>query len=255
MPTPNQINWKGIELGDGDGLYNVDQDLKAVRATPVIERDDAGNIVRAVGSKRHVTQIRDAIERQGRKARITDGESQVVAPIPTRVSFPLDDDIKRLCVKMSVAATKRVAKALSLSSPTQAYLLHGVIGDICPVRLAIGTYAQLDAIRPLAGHLVYVRACADERRAYSVVQLFAAIQFFCELDNQYEGESLAIVATHDPLSHKEAFQSMSPLDYPLPDRYVQQPFPVAVGQRLEHLRLDLVKLFGDQAPESLSPNA
>lgn len=253
MPTPGKVKWKGIKLGDRPGLYNVDQDLNAFPTVPVIERDNAGKIVRATGSQRHVTQVNAAIERQGRKGRIAGGTSQEPIPSLSRVTFPLDDDIKRLCVKMSVGALRRAGLPFQLRTKAQDYLLHGTIGDVCPVRLALDNYADLDNWRPLAGHLVYVRANPTERRAYSIVQLFTAIQFYCELDNEFEGESAAVMATHDPVTHQEKFESISPLDYPLPERFSAQPLAERIKPRLEQLRLELVKLYPDRAPDTLYP--
>ena len=253
MPTPGKVKWKGIKLGDRPGLYNVDQDLNASPTVPVIERDNAGKIVRATGSKRHVTQVIAAIERQGRKGRIADGTSQEPIPSLSRVTFPLDDDIKRLCVKMSVGVLRRAGMPFQLGGRAQEYLLRRTMGDVCPVRLAMETYPRLDERRPLAGHLVYVRANPVERRVYSIVQLFTIIQFYCELDDTYEGGSVAVVATHDPVAHEEKFDPMPPLDYPLPERFWPRPYAEGIKLRLEQLRLELVKLYPDSAPDTLYP--
>ena len=135
-----------------------------------------------------------------------------------------------------------------VGSPARRYLLDAAVLDPCPVRIAIDQYLDLDRQRPLAGHLIYVRATPGERRIYSVVQLFSVIQFYCELAYGYQGTDWAILATHDPVAHEEKFALVDPVDYPLPERWVTGTFPARFGQRLEHLRLELVALYGDQAP-------
>jgi hypothetical protein len=220
---------------------------------PVIERDVTGNIIRATGSIRQVKQIKAAMEKAGRKGRITGGPTEGPIPISSRITFPLNDDIKRLCMKMSVGALRRAGVPYQLRSRAQDYLLRATIGEVCPVRLTTENYSDLETRRPLAGHLVYVRANPVERRVYSIVQLFTVLQFWCELDNDYEGESAAVMATHDPVTHQEKFASISPLEYPLPERYSAQPFAERAKPRLAQLRLELVKLYPDRAPDSLDP--
>jgi hypothetical protein len=254
MPTPGKVKWKGIKLGDRPGLYNVDQDLNAFPAHPIIERDVTGKIVRATGSKGHVKQVLSALAKKGREGRIAGGPSQEPIPSLSRVTFPLDDDIKRLCVKMSVGALRRAGFPFQLRTKAQDYLLRGTIGEVCPVRIAMDDYASLDKLRPLVGHLVYVRSNPVERRAYSIVQFFHALQFFCELDNDYEGESVAVAATHDPVTHQERFESIPPFDYPLPERYLTRPFLESIKPRLEKLGLELDKLYPDKAPFRIFPN-
>ena len=87
-----------------------------------------------------------------------------------------------------------------------------------------------------------------EKRIYSVVQFFSAIQFYCELASDYNGFDWAVLATHDPINHVENFKITDPIDYPLPDRYVHGNLQDRYLERFERLRVELVGLYGNQAP-------
>ena len=253
MLMPTKITWKNVDFGDGTGRYHVDQDLNAVPAVPKIERDGSGKIVRATGSRRHVTQIKKSVEQSGSaRMRIVAHPPRTGGPRLSHSTLAFDDHIKRLCIKMSVGASSRIGVPLGLGVRAREFLLSGTTGDICPVRIVVDHYSDLDQRRPRAGHLVYVHANESECRAYSVVQFFGAIQFYCELNDEYSGGSASALATHDPVTHAELFESIDRLNYPLPPRYVSGALGDHMAGRLERLRLELVELYGDQAPESLS---
>jgi len=122
------------------------------------------------------------------------------------------------------------------------------------VRIAIDEYVQLDQQRPPIGQLIYTRASSLEHRVYAVVQFFSAIQFYCELASDYEGPDWAVLATHNPINHEESFKLLSPLDFPLPDRYIAGNFQDRYLERFERLKVELAGLYGDQAPLSFHPN-
>lgn len=248
MQPSKPMVWKKVGLGANGETYDIDQDLKATRSSPTIERDAKGRIIRASGSRHHVRQVAKAIKREGREARVVATEPITLDAQRLRITYPLDDNTKRLCVKMSVAVAQRMGASDVLGAPARSYLLDAVALDPCPVRIAIDPYPDLDRQRPLAGHLIYVRASSAERRTYSVVQLFAAIQFYCELAYDYQGADWAIVATHNPVGHEEGFAVSAPVDYPIPPRWLAGTFAEQFGKRLEQLRLELVTLYGDQAP-------
>ncbi len=152
---------------------------------------------------------------------------------------------------MSVAAATRLGQINVLCDAGRGYLLHAVASDPCPVRIAIDLYPHLDRERPLAGHLTYVQASSAERRIYSVVHIFTALQFYCELARDYQGPNWAVLATHNPVDHEEHFSVSAMLDYPIPPRRIAGTLPEHFGKRMEKLRLELVTLYGDQAPTTL----
>jgi hypothetical protein len=243
--------WREIGIGSNGQRYDVNQDLIATLSKPTIYRDIDGRISQAKGSRRHVDQIQRALERDGRSARI------VAEPIEIdlrrmKMTFPMDDDIKRVSIKMSIAAPRLLHTSVMLDSSVRRYLLDGIPLSVCPVRIAIDEYVELDRRRPSVGHLVYVRAVSSEHRTYSIVQFFSVFQFYCELASNYDGPDWAVLATHNPIDHLEKIEFVEPVDYPLPERYISGTVADAFQGRMERLRLELVALYGDQAPASIS---
>ena len=137
-----------------------------------------------------------------------------------QLTHPLDHNIKRLCMKISLAAARRIGILLDLDDRASKYLLDAVVIGVCPVRIDVDEYVALDRQRSPVGHLVYVRASRSDHRVYSVVQFFSAIQFYCELAYNWTGEECAVLGTHDPVSHNKVFDSVPPLAYPLPEQYI-----------------------------------
>jgi hypothetical protein len=189
MKPPKPMVWKGIGFGPGGQRYDVDQDLKATPSKPMIERDTAGRIVRATGSRRHVDQIQGSLARNGRSSRIV-AEPIEIDLRQLKMTFPMDDDIKRLCIKMSIAAPHLLGAAVELDSGTRRYLLEGLPLDVCPVRIALNRYVELDQQRPLVGHLIYVRAASSERRLYSIVPPFSSIVNWLAITMDRTGRSV-----------------------------------------------------------------
>jgi hypothetical protein len=243
--------WKRVGIGASGQRYDIDQDLKATPSTPTIERDASRRITRANGSSRHVGQIQRSLARAGRRTQIT-AEPIEIDLRQLKMTLPMDDDIKRLCIKMSVAAPELRGTSVGLDSVARRYLLEGIVLGVCPVRISINEYAELDRQRPPVGHLIYVNASSSGRRIYSIVQLFSAIQFYCELSSDHKGRDWALLATHSPVDHSERIEFVPPVDYPLPERHISGTLAEHFEKRLERLRLDLVALYGDQAPESIS---
>jgi hypothetical protein len=76
------------------------------------------------------------------------------------------------------------------------------------------------------------------------------LQFYCELARDYRGADWGALATHNPVDHEERFSLGPPLDYPFPPRWMAGSLPDHFGKRTEQLRLELIGLYGDQAPTS-----
>jgi len=195
MQPSKPMVWRRVRLDASGKIYDIDQDLRTVPSAPTIERNDEGRIVRASGSQHQVEQIAKGMTSDGREVCVVADEPITLGVQQLRVTYPMDDDIKRLCIKMSVAVAHKMGRFDVLGHSTRSYLLEAVVIDPCPVRIAIDAYPDLDRHRPLAGHLIYVRANSTERRIYSIVQLFTFIQFYCELTCDYLGEDWGILAT------------------------------------------------------------
>jgi hypothetical protein len=124
-----------------------------------------------------------------------------------------------------------------------------------PVRIALPDSAALNSLRPPLGHLVYVAHGAAEGHSYSVVQFFGGIQLYCDLGTAMELQNFLIVGTHDPITHREDFRVVDRVNYPLPPQFLTpDEWREGVRARFEAMRLELVALYGDQAPLSLTLN-
>ncbi len=249
MPPSKPMTWRKDGLDPDGETYDIDQDFKAIRSKPTIERDATGRITRASGNRRHIEQVAKSMAREGRAGRIVAAEPITVDVQKLRVTYPMDDDTKRLCIKMSVAAAGKTGLHDTLDSVVRDYLISGSIVDTCRVRIAVDEHPDFDRQRPRVGHLVYVHANPVENRIYSVVQLFAFMQFYCELAHEYKGMECAVLATHDPLTHEETFDCVSPVSYAVPARWLSGTLFERLGKRLSLLQADLVALYGDQAPK------
>jgi hypothetical protein len=250
MPPPKPQQWKNIPFG-AKGNIHVDENLRATPAEPKIERDDTGRIKRAWGSLQHVEQIQHYLANDGIKSEPR-YESVTFNPSELGLACPMDDDFRRLCIKMSIAAARGATLKACLDDAVRTYLLSGKVIGEQPVRIASVHYPALDAWRPAAGHLIYVHATPKDRRVYAIVQFFTAIQFHCELCSDYDGDEWAVIATHDPITHKERLERVAPLDCRRPDRHTG----TLIGQqeraaRMEQLRRELIGLYGEDAIATL----
>jgi hypothetical protein len=255
MRPPTPIVWKEIAKDESGRLYDVDQDFKASLYKPEITRVESGRIQRVTWDQNRLRPIARSLESKGHDLRFEGGELVSIDVRQHELTQPIDADVKRLCVKMSIAVWKRVDLVPLLDSAVRGYLVDGAVPAVCPVRIALDRYEALDIARPPVGHLVYCRMSGAERRFYSVVQFFGAMQFYCELASEVVGDDCAVLAVHDPITHSESFQFVSSIDYPLPPRFVDSSaYTDGWRERLERFRLELVSLYGDQAPLALSIN-
>jgi hypothetical protein len=145
---------------------------------------------------------------------------------------------------------------IPLDGALTSYLLEGQAPSVVPVRISVRQYPELNGQRPKAGHLIYVRTNSAERRVYSIVQFFGAMQFYCDLGNAWTGKDYAVIGTYDPITHEDCFQIIDPLDFATPERHLDKDlYDRSQNELMEGLRLELVALYGDQAPISLNRNA
>jgi len=247
MPTPAPRFWKNVPLGPEGELYDVDQDLRAEPSTPTMIRDAEQRVVGARGPLRHVRDVQKSLAKNGRVSSVALADPMHVQISLWRFQFPVDDDIKRVCIKMSVAAATKRGLANVLGAIPRAYLNKGTNSDLCPVRADVNLYPRLDEQRPPAGHLVFIHASKAERRVYSVVQLFSAFQFYCELHDDWRGEERAVIATHDPCTHEEVFDDAPLLNLVVPLQHLAGTPAQANRLRLEQLAREVQQLYGDNA--------
>jgi hypothetical protein len=217
--TPKPTVWRNVEiLGDGR-LYDIDSDLNASLSRPEVARDERGLVTKMHGAPRHVTKAVKSFKADRRGMSIEKGmERFKVADLS--LTFPSDDDLRRLCVKMSVACLEKSSAKYSLDPSVWEYLLTGTVSAVSPVRITFEPYVGLDELRPPVGHAIYLRSIASERRLFSIVQLFGGLQFYCELAAATDLPDYAYLSTHSSVGHEEQFSAIAPLDYSVPPQFL-----------------------------------
>jgi hypothetical protein len=250
MPTPTKtMVWRDIVLTDSE-RYNIDQDLKAVLADPVVQKDEHGKIVEVRGDPGKVKKIMVSLEKKGQKLQAEESTLDLNLQ-KLDLSFALDDNLRRLAIKMSIASANRLGESVKVSGECRSYLLTGTGAQPAPVMIAWQSFAELKALRPKLGHLIYVRHDERQGRSYSVVQFFGFIQLYCDLGHDAGLRPLSLVATHDPVTHLEEFRMVDPpIDFPVPSRWSNpdEAFASMANSMLTELR----ELYGDQAPLELT---
>jgi hypothetical protein len=120
MQPSKPMVWKKAGLGANGETYDVDQDLKATRSSPTIERDATGRITRAHGSRHHVRQIGKSMERDGRGASTIAAEPITLNVEKLRITYRWTMTLSA-CIKMSIAAAQRMDVS-GARSPVRRYL-------------------------------------------------------------------------------------------------------------------------------------
>ena len=249
LKPPRPKVWKRKNIDDSGRLYDIDQDLKATPSVPIVERRGDGKIARVTGARKAVEAARRSLIQQGRNVKTVELPPQRVDMRSFHLRYPFDDNVKRLCVKMSLALAVKTGFSLTLDTEARAYLLDGRIADVCPVRITADPYREIDTLRPPLGHLIYLRGSRQQQLSYSVVQFFGGIRFFCHLARNYNGADFAAIGIHDPVKHEEKFTPTACFDFPEPQRFLSsEEWKLGRQNMYESMRLQLVHLFGDEAP-------
>jgi|SRR5882672_8691872 len=252
VPMHRDIRWRNVPYGPNKELYNVDQDMNLEQVKPELRRDEDGRIVSGVGSLLQMQQLQRSLEGDGLKTMLAPVESPLVHLSLEKVRVEFDDDLKRLAIKMATALCAVFDQADPLDLRAKTYLLTGeALGGFRPVRAAYDDYSELDQIRPKAGHLVFVRGSPGDRCMYAVVQLFTAIQFFCELHNDYAGPDVCFVATYDPIIQTEQFKRIPIMNFLRPPWWsTVGTFVSNAAPRWRKFEREVVQLVGKMASRS-----
>lgn len=247
LKPPGPIRWRNVLFPDGK-QYDLDHDLNGAPSQPVISKNDDGRIINIDGGRHHVTKIIQSAKKKGYLIGKEVINSTQAKPPKLIITFPIDHNLRRLAIKMSIAAVRRTGLTLTLDKLVREFLLTRAAPPptfSAPVRIDVTQYPELEQLRPKAGHLVYVHSDAISGRCYSIVQLFSAFQFYCDL-GAASGD-FAVVATHDPVTHNEMFKLSEAYSYPMPLQHLSQEVWIAgIRTRFKCLRDDMVSLFGEK---------
>ncbi len=254
MQPPNPMVWRRVTLSHDGKQYDIDQDLNATLSRPLIKKDKTtGEITEVTGAPDTVKMIASSLTKKGLSYSSPTSSSIQIDLREFKLTYPFDDDLRRFAIKMSLAVARHLQCIPVVSDDCRTYLLTGQTGENgSPVYMALEKSPDLNAMRPPMGHVIYLRQNPTEGRTYSIVQLFGGIQLYCDIGADRNCKEFSIVGVHDPITHQERFESVAPIDYAPPDRFVPADQLLSkVRAIFENMRQDLVKLYGDQAPTSL----
>lgn len=258
MKPPKPMIWRRVAFDDIGQRYDIDQDLNAYLSDPIISKDEDGRIKKVEGSPKTLSKISRSLEGKGERPSKVKVSKIKLDMQSLTLTCPLDENLRRLAIKMSIACINRLNRKPFISEYVRSYLLHGLQANsdsAAPVRVALRYYNELDAARPKLGHLIYVRANQQEGRSYSIIQFFGAIQLYCDLGLAPKKDDYAILVTHNPVNHEEDFREITAVDYEQPPQFVSaEDWKTGLVARFESMRQELAELYGDQAPINLAVN-
>jgi len=245
MRPPIPTVWKNVLFDDGN-TYNLNEDLVGHPSRPVVTKND-NNHYTAMGGKSHIMKIFNSMKKKG----YVIGSETVTTPKVDASNFTMmfniDRNMRRLALKMSIAAAFQFGNRVGVNHHAVDYLL-GIYSssgsDRAPVQIDMSRYEALDGMRLRVGNLVYVESSSASGRCYSVVQMFSVFQLYCDLGPSCGDFSIS--ATHGPVTHEEHFIQVAPIIMPAPPLHVDSVvFQEQLKSRTNRLREELVSRYGE----------
>ncbi len=210
--------WKTAHVQDGKS-YNLSVGQTGVKpelAKPVIKLDDEGRVEfgEFVDKKQADKFARSLIE----KGKAKEVKLEVVPPPKIDLTglshtLVLGPDIRRAALKMCLALSTLLPD-FKMEEIAEARLFLRGDRRLVPVNntlAAYNIYEAIDSRRKALSHVIYVER--SQSRVYGLVQFFGVTQLFCRLGMPKNGSgSAAIFASLDPVTGREEFSDISPLD-------------------------------------------
>ncbi|MGH9879165.1 MAG: hypothetical protein ACRD5H_16165, partial [Nitrososphaerales archaeon] len=124
---------------------------------PVVEKDSTGKVGKIVGAPQRVQGILKSLQRKDRISEyLRKAESKSIDLQSFRLQLPLDNNVRRLVVKMCVGVITHLdVKADPLDSNSRSFLLSEG-GFSIPVMISVQDFAELEQARSPLNHLIYV---------------------------------------------------------------------------------------------------
>jgi HNH endonuclease len=115
MAPPRPMIWRRVAIDDSGRRYDVDQDFNAVLTDPIITRDGDRQISRVEGSPQKLAKIAKSLQEKG--AKFTEPKvSNITTDMRSlTLRYPLDQHLRRLALKMSIACVRRLGRDLRIS--------------------------------------------------------------------------------------------------------------------------------------------
>lgn len=155
-PAVNTV-WREIVQDQEGNYYDFNQDLQGGLSKPLIRKDETGKLVNVVANPRKHGDIQRSLRRHGRSMEYVEMSPQNIKAPDLKFTYPINDDLRRLSLKMSLAAARLLECEPAVSESCRSYLLSTKVSSQdagTPVRIAIGEFAELRSFRPPLGHLI-----------------------------------------------------------------------------------------------------
>jgi hypothetical protein len=205
---------------------------------PIVEKNDQGK----------TTSITHATEKEARRAAesaIKKGKAQKVVieriaiELPftgAAFNFEFSPDFLRLALKLCFTLSTLLPEILVEELAYSQAILRGDQGylprNVIP---AFDDYTALNSKREALCHVIYVER--NKSRIYGVVQFYGVIQVYCDLGKPtFATGDAAMLAVLDPITGREEFTEVIPLNLPQPEQLPDTELPEAVGSWLTKFR-------------------
>jgi hypothetical protein len=222
LRAPKTVVWRQA-FKDADGTeYDLDSNLRAQPSTPLIERDDVGNVKSALfHNDKMKRKFIASAEKKGKRVRVIDEPEKTIQIPNLECQLTTGLDLRRLAVKMAVGTARYLHNTVETLDQEARMFLLGRSKEGPRVLRDVNVHANLESLRDPLAHLVYVEGSRRTSYCYGIVQLYGLIQMYVVLnDGSYSGSDFAGVGLLSPLQqYSETFKSASPMELPRPSEY------------------------------------
>lgn len=173
-------------------------------------------------AKKHIRSIK-AKKGEDFPVNVFHSVEQIPLPAEWSFGFKIDDDIKRLAVKMCIGLGQHLAKERHFASEDCKQFLLNETHLAFPILMMYSrySYTQLDAIRPPLSHVIYIEANSETSNCYGVVQFFGgALQFYIPLNTNYVGADFSAIGILNIITLEETFNIIEPLRLQAPPQFI-----------------------------------
>ncbi|MHB1953453.1 MAG: hypothetical protein ACYCOU_06850 [Sulfobacillus sp.] len=206
---PRPAVWRSAFEREG-ASYDLRSDGTASRSKPLVQQDADGNLVRVIARTRG--ELRGILKRTHIEGVVTENSETIKAPKEIELAWELDDDVKRLGLKIAVgaAAAAGIDSGSLLSEVARSYLVEGPSVTLTPpVMVDYRRHPFLEQVSPPFAHRVHVEADPDRRLCHAIVGIYAFFNMYILLNDAYNGPRIGLAAALDGMERVEDW-SVSP---------------------------------------------
>lgn len=248
--SPRHVVWKRATKRDGID-HDLDSDLQMTPTDPRIERDEQGLIKQAVfPNQRAARGFIRGLEAQGKKFKSTPQTTTGIDLREARFSLNIGSEVRRLAVKIAVAAADYLGVGTGLVDSEAREFLMGRAPQSTRVRMDLVIHESIEKMRPPLSHFVFVKGNRETHNIYAIVQLYGLVQFWVLVnEGGFTRDHFAISADLDiAKGYQEHFDRAELLLLPVP--------PVLMGYAEVHkLRLGWMEKWNAEGRAVLQDDA